>query len=139
MTTTVDTIIWRAAAIGAIDEHILQLEARLRIAQLTADVATLDALIADELLFAGPDGALATKAMDLSSHASGSVRFREHHPEALHMRRVGTDCVVVSLRTRLVVEVAGAAMGGTFRYTRVWAREIDNSWRVVAGQVSAAG
>jgi hypothetical protein len=84
---------WRAVCAEPIDEEILQLEARLRLAQLTADVPTLDALIAEDLLFAGPDGALATKAMDLAGHA--------------------------------------------FRYTRVWAREDDARWRVVAGHVSA--
>lgn len=128
---------WRVVCAEPIDDEILQLEARLRLAQLAADVPTLDALIAEDLLFAGPDGALATKAMDLAGHASGNVRFRRHEPEALQVRRVGADCAVASLRARLVVEVSGAEVSGTFRYTRVWAREDDASWRVVAGQVSA--
>ncbi len=128
---------WRAVCAEPIDDEILQLEARLRLAQLSADVPTLDALIAEDLLFAGPDGALATKAMDLAAHASGSVRFRRHDPEALQVRRVGADCAVASLRARLVVVVAGAEVSGTFRYTRVWAREPGDGWRVVAGQVSA--
>lgn len=128
---------WYAICAEPIDEEILQLEARLRLAQLSADVATLDALIAEDLLFAGPDGALASKAMDLAGHASGTVRFRRHEPEALQVRRVGADCAVASLRARLVVEVSGAEVSGTFRYTRVWARESADGWRVVAGHVSA--
>jgi ketosteroid isomerase-like protein len=137
MTPTTDTADLRAVCAEPIDEEILRLEADLRVAQLGADVRALDALIADDLLFAGPDGMLATKAMDLNAHASGSVRFLTHAPEALHVRRVGADCAVASLRTRLVVEVAGAEVSGTYRYTRVWAREVDRRWRVVAGQVSA--
>jgi ketosteroid isomerase-like protein len=139
MSGPVDTTHWRAACTEPIDDEILQLEARLRVAQLSADVHALDALIAEDLLFAGPDGALATKAMDLGAHASGAVRFRRHEPEALQVRRVGTDCAVASLRARLVVEVAGAEVSGTFRYTRVWAREGDGGWRVVAGQVGEVG
>jgi ketosteroid isomerase-like protein len=96
----------------------------------------LEELIADELLFTGPDGQLGTKAQDLDAHRSGAIRIRTHVPEELRVRRVGTDVAVVALRTRLVVEVAGADVGGTYRYTRIWAREDGGSWRVVGGHVS---
>src|SRR5688572_1308082 len=51
--------------------EIAELEAELRRAQLDGDVAALDRLISDNLLFAGPDGALATKQQDLEAHRSG--------------------------------------------------------------------
>jgi hypothetical protein len=51
--------------VGPPDAEIVALESRLRAAQLAADVAALDALIADELLFTGPDGELGTKGQDL--------------------------------------------------------------------------
>ena len=126
----------RAALAGADDPEIVELEARLRRAQLDADVAALDALVADALLFTGPDGRLATKADDLAAHGSGAVRFREHRPEELRVRRVGADVAVAALRARLAVEVQGTRVEGTYRYTRVWARE-GGAWRVVAGHVSA--
>jgi ketosteroid isomerase-like protein len=119
------------------DEEIAALEAELRAAQLASDVSALDRLIADELLFAGPDGALATKAQDLAAHRDGVITFRAHEPEEMRVRRVGEDVAVVSLRTHLVVDVAGTTFDGVCRYTRVWAREADGRWRVVAGQVSA--
>jgi ketosteroid isomerase-like protein len=128
--------LFAAALIGAPDPEIVDLEARLREAQLAADVTALDALIADDLLFAGPNGELATKQQDLDAHASGIVRFREHVPEELRVRRFGPDVAVTSLRARLAVDVAGVLQGGTFRYTRVWAREADGEWRVIGGQVS---
>ncbi len=120
---------------GQDDEDIVALEERLRAAQLAADVTALDALISEELLFAGPDGRLATKAQDLEAHRSGIVRFREHVPQELRIRRVGADVVMTSLQARLVVDVAGTPSSGTYRYTRVWAREADGNWRVVGGQV----
>ena len=123
--------------VGAPDHEIVDLERRLREAQLHADVAALDVLIAPDLLFAGPDGALATKEQDLAAHASGAVRFRTHEPEELRVRRVGDACAIVSLRTRLGVEVGGTLVEGTFRYTRVWARDPDGQWRVAGGHVSA--
>jgi ketosteroid isomerase-like protein len=134
-----DVAAMRAALVGPADDEIVALESRLRAAQLAADVAALDALIADELLFTGPDGTLGTKAQDLAAHGSGAVRFRAHEPEELRVRRVGANVAVTALRARLVVEVGGASVGGTYRYTRVWARENGDDWRVVGGHVSAVG
>ena len=125
-----------AAFIGVPDTAIVALEAQLRAAQLAADVTQLAALIDEELLFTGPDGQLGTKAQDLAAHGSGVLRFREHEPEELRVRRVGPDVAVVALRARLAVEVAGRLMRGTYRYTRVWSRATDGAWRVVGGHVS---
>jgi len=134
--TSHDAAALERALVGPPDHEIVALEARMRAAQLDADVAALDALIADHLLFTGPDGRLGTKAQDLEAHRSGVVRFRAHEPEELRVRRVGSDVAVVALRARLAVEVAGTLHRGTFRYTRVWAREGDGPWRVVGGHVS---
>ncbi len=134
--TSPDVAPMEVALVGAADPEIVALEARIRTAQLDADVATLDSLIADALLFTGPDGQLGTKAQDLDAHRSGVVRFRAHKPEELRIRRVGDDVAVAALRARLEVEVAGTLMRGTYRYTRVWARERGGAWRVVAGHVS---
>ena len=126
----------QAVLVGEADPEIVALEAELRAAQLAADVPALARLISDDLLFTGPDGQLATKAQDLEAHGSGAVRVRSHVPEELRIRRVGPDVAVAALRTRLEVEVAGALVRGTYRYTRVWAREGDGKWRVVGGHVS---
>lgn len=122
--------------VGEADPEIVSLEARIRAAQLAADVPALDRLIAGELLFTGPDGRPGTKAEDLEAHGSGAVRFLAHEPEELRIRRVGADVAVTALRARLSVRVAGAVVDGTYRYTRVWAREGGGPWRVVGGHVS---
>lgn len=126
-----------AVVVGASDPEIVALEARLRAAQLAADLPALDTLISDDLLFTGPNGQLATKAEDLAAHGSGAVRFRAHVPEELRVRRLAPHVALCALRARLEVEVAGASVVGTYRYTRVWAREPDGAWRVVGGHVSA--
>ncbi|HET9799480.1 MAG TPA: nuclear transport factor 2 family protein [Gemmatimonadaceae bacterium] len=126
----------RAALVGPPDEEIVALESEVRAAQLGADVAALDRLIADELLFTGPDGRLGTKQQDLDAHGSGAIRFRAHEPQELRIRRVGADVALVALRAKLAVEVGGAVVEGIYRYTRVWAREHDGRWRVAGGHVS---
>jgi ketosteroid isomerase-like protein len=128
--------VMRDALVGAPEPEIVALEEQLRAAQLDADVAALDRLISDDLLFAGPDGRLATKRQDLDAHVAGIVRFRRHEPEELRIRRVGADVALTALRARLAVEVNGALVEGAYRYTRVWAREPDGAWRVVGGQVA---
>ena len=84
----------------------------------------------------GPDGTLGTKQQDLAAHGSGTVRFREHVPEELRVRRVGPDVAVAALRARLGVTLGGTLVRGTYRYTRVWEREGGRPWRVVGGHVS---
>ena len=134
--THIDVSRMTAAFVGTPDTEMIELEARLRAAQLDADVAALDALISSDLLFTGPDGQLGTKEQDLDAHRSGIVRFKEHEPEELRVRRIGTNVAVVALKARLAVEVAGTLIRGTHRYTRVWARE-KGTWRVVGGHVAA--
>ena len=125
-----------AVLVGEPDAEIVALESELRSAQLAGDVNVLDKLIADELLFTGPDGSVGTKAQDLAAHRSGAIRFRAHEPEELRIRRVGPDVAVTALRARLVVDVGGTLSDGIYRYTRVWARERGSEWRVVGGHVS---
>ena len=124
------------AVVGEADPAVVALEEQLRAAQLGADVTALDRLIADELLFTGPDGQLATKAQDLKSHRSGAVRLLMHEPEELRVRRVSEDVHVTALRARLEVRVGGSVVSGTYCYTRVWARERGEPRRVVAGHLS---
>jgi hypothetical protein len=122
-----------AVVVGAPDPEILHLEARIRAAQLHADVPALDTLLADDLLFTGADGTLGTKAQDLAAHESGAIRFREHVPMELRVRRVGLAVAVTALRARLTVEVAGTLVSGEYRYTRVWAREASADCELSVG------
>jgi ketosteroid isomerase-like protein len=131
-----DIIALAQVLVGRADPEIVLLEARIRAAQLGADLAALEQLISDDLLFTGPDGQLGTKVQDIEAYRSGTVRFVAHVPEELRVRRVGADVAIASLRAQLTVDVAGNVSSGTYRYTRVWAREGGSTWRVAGGHVS---
>jgi len=132
----IDTSAFDQVLVGMADPKIVVLEARIRMAQLGADLTTLDDLISDDLLFTGPDGQLGSKAQDLEAYRSGTVKFIEHIPEELRIRRVSADVSISALLARLTVDVAGSLSRGTYRYTRIWAREDGQAWRVVGGHVS---
>ena len=68
-----------------VEAQIRECEARLYAAMAASDVPELDALIADDLLFAGPTGELATKAMDLDLHRTGGTQFHEFVPKELEI------------------------------------------------------
>lgn|SRR5574339_430503 len=132
----IDTRAFEQVLAGIRDQEIVSLEARIRAAQLHADLTALNELISDNLLFTGPDGQLGTKAQDIEAYRSGTVKFLAHIPQELRVRRVGEDVAISSLRAQLTVEVVGNISQGMYRYTRIWARENDKVWRVVGGHVS---
>lgn len=117
------------------EAFIRDLEAQLRAAQIEGDVATLHRLIADDLLFAGPDGALVTKAHDLAAYRDKVLCITAHQVQELQIRAVRNDVFLVSMRARLAGTYRATAFASVGRYTRVWAKDSD-AWRIVGGQVA---
>jgi ketosteroid isomerase-like protein len=118
-----------------IEAQIRECEARLHAAMSTSDVAELDALIADDLLFAGPTGELATKAMDLELHRTGGTVFHEIDPITLEIRVWSEQFALVSAKIFLRGTYLGHDFSGDYRYMRVW-RNGKNGWQIAGGSVS---
>ncbi len=117
-----------------IDDEILACEAELRQAQLTGDVAILDRLLDDVLVFTSFDGTLATKSDDLSLHRSGRLRITRMDPADRRPLHLGATSVV-SVLMQAEALVDGVAVAAAMRYTRVWHKRPDG-WRLVAGHMS---
>ena len=113
---------------------ILARETELRRAMLGGDVAALDRLIDDALVFTMPTGTVVGKATDLDAHRTGRLRLTRLEPADQRVAHHGT-AAVVSVQMELAGTYDGVALGGLFRYTRVWIERPDG-WRVVAGHVS---
>ena len=119
-----------------IENQIRACEARLYAAMFASDVTELDALIADDLLFAGPTGELATKAMDLELHRTGGTKFHEFMPKELKIRVWSEQFALVSAKIFLRGTYLGQEFAGDYRYTRVW-RNGQDGWQIVGGSVAA--
>lgn len=117
------------------DDSLLACEAALRRAQLASDVAEIDRLVDEALVFTGPDGAVYSKTDDLAAHRTGMVRITRLEPSEEVVRRFGS-IAVISVRMDMSGTFRGEPFAGPFRYTRVWCARPEG-WRVVAGHVSA--
>jgi ketosteroid isomerase-like protein len=118
----------------SIDDEILTCEAELRQAQLTGDVAALDRLLDDLLVFTSIDGTVVGKQDDLSLHRSGRLQIRQMDPHDRHLLHLGATSVV-SVRMNAEAVMDGVPVTATLRYTRVWHKRTA-AWRLIAGHMS---
>jgi ketosteroid isomerase-like protein len=118
----------------SVDDQILACEAELRNAQLTGDVAVLDRLLDDLLVFTNIDGTLSSKSDDLSLHRSARLRITRMDPSDRQLLHLGATSVV-SVRMNADAVMDGVAVTATLRYTCIWHRRPDG-WRLVAGHMS---
>lgn len=103
----------------------------------TNDVALLDDLLHDDLLFNGPDGQTGTKAQDLANYRSGGIRLRRAEASDRLIRAIGDDAVV-AVTVTLEGSYLGVRVDGRYRYLRVWQRA-GGKWRVIGGSVVPLG
>ncbi len=90
---------------------------------LTSDVAVLDRLLDDLLLFTSIDGTLACKNDDYPCSVLDACESR-----------LG-ETSVVSVRMNAEAAMDGVPVTATLRYTRVWHKRPEG-WRLVAGHMS---
>ena len=119
-------------------EGLRAAERRLQRAQLSSDVAELDRLIDDRLVFTGPDGRLYSKQDDLHAHRSGQQTMTRVDEEDLAVLAVGGTGVTWFLGT-LEGTLAGEPFVARVRYTRTWILDEDEGWRLLAAHVGPAG
>lgn len=114
------------------EEDLLAAEESLRQAMLRGDVAALDALISDDLVFVNHTGQVFDKEMDLSAHRSGVLRLTRLEVSEPIIRYLSAGAVVI-----VGASVAGTHGGAPFearlRYSRVW-QWVDERPQVVTGQ-----
>lgn len=116
--------------------EIEEAEERLRQAMLASDVARLDELLCDTLIFTNQDGARLSKADDLAAHQSGRLKIDRLDAKGEPIIRVLNDCAIVCVTIELAGTYGGDAFDGVFAYTRLWHRNGDR-WQVAAAHCSS--
>ncbi|HSU37845.1 MAG TPA: nuclear transport factor 2 family protein [Propionibacteriaceae bacterium] len=110
-------------------------ERRLQLAQLRSDVAELDALVDERLIFTGPDGRLYGKQDDLDVHGQGRQvmsKVEQHDLRVIVAGQLGVTCFY----GRLEGVLDGEPFAAQLRYTRTWVFDEDRGWQLVAGHAS---
>jgi ketosteroid isomerase-like protein len=116
--------------------EIEAMEARLRAAMLAGDVAALDGLLADDLVFTDHNGYRLGKADDLGAYRSGLLKVERLEMIDPAIRVLG-DAALVAVRVELAGSYDGQAFDGTYAYTRAWMRQAGK-WRIAAAHCSTA-
>lgn len=109
---------------------IEHLEQQIRTSLLAGDAATLDRLLADDFLGISSNGTLSNKQQYLRRLSKREHTFTRIDVLDTKFRFQPSSAVVTSLSS-----VAGVLDGlptqGTFRYTRVYRRQTNGSWKVI--------
>ena len=115
------------------ESQIVAAEERLLEAMKTSNADLLDSLLHDALLFNGPTGETATKAMDLANYRAGGIHLHTVEPSDRQVSIIGDDAVV-AVTVTLRGNYMGQDIDGRFRYLRVW-KSFDGAWKVIGGSV----
>jgi len=115
--------------------QIENLENELIEAIKTSNVATLDSLLADSVIFTNHTGHLVTKQDDLAAHSSGNLQIFSLEASARLIQDYG-DVAVVSVVKDLSGSFSGHTFAGIHRYTRIWKKNEAGSWQVIAAHES---
>ena len=115
-------------------ETFLDLERRFAAALLERDGATVDSLLAEDLIHIGFEGQIARKTEYMSFFHQGDWRYARYSTSDLSVK-VFPGSAVVTGRVDRVIRVAGKETTGAFAFTHVWARSGDG-WRISSSHVT---
>jgi len=115
-----------------IENEIRECEEALTGAMLKSDVGILDELLSSDLVFTNHLGHVMTKADDLETHKSGILNIETLTSSEQKIQLVN-GAAVVSVKVRIKGSYDGVSSENDFRFTRVWGRFSNNTWKIVAG------
>ena len=113
-------------------DRVIAIDAQRMTAMSQGDVGTLNALIADELVYTHSSARLDTKQSLIENMQSGKTRYTAVVPSDVEAQDYG-DTVVLTGVARISVNSGGNAMNFGVRFTDVWANKGGN-WQMVAWQ-----
>lgn len=121
----------RNAKKRATRETVEALEEQWRQAQLNADVPAMDRLLAEDFVGITAFGQVTTKAQQLARVRDRVIALTRLDLSDMKVKLIGSIAVVT---TRAEVEGTsdGRSISGAFRYTRVYHRLPNGSWKITS-------
>lgn len=115
--------------------EIDRLEDHWRKAILSGNVAAMDSLLSDDYMAITANGTLQSKDETLADMRNGALHIKSIEVTDRKVRFYGTTALVTSR-----AEVSGMTpeghLEGSYRYTRVYARDAGGVWRIVSFEAS---
>ncbi len=118
-----------------IRHEIDHLEDRWRDAIMKQDTAAMDNLLADDYMAITARGTLQTKDQALAYLRSGRIHLTTLDISDRRVRFYGATAVVTSLADVHGTNIDGD-ISGSFRYTRVYVRNVRGDWKIVTFEAS---
>jgi ketosteroid isomerase-like protein len=118
--------------------QIDRLEDRWRSAMLNSDANVLDSLLAEDYVAIMANGTLQTKDQTLASVRAGEVHLLSLEISDRKVRFYGRTALVTS-KAEVEGKTADGNATGTYRYTRVYARDSRGVWKVVNFEINRVG
>lgn len=111
------------------------LEDSWRNALMRGNVASMDALLADDYMAITPSGVLQSKEQTLASMRSGTMHFASIDITDRKVRFYG-QTALVNCRADVSGTTSDGDITGSYRYTRVYVRDARGVWRIVSFEAS---
>ncbi len=115
--------------------EIDQLEDRWRDAALASNLSAMGALLADDYIGITANGTLQSKDDTIALLRSGVMRFKSIEFSDRKVRFYGSTAIVNS-RAEITGTGPSGDISGSYRYTRVYARNPAGQWQVVSFEAS---
>jgi ketosteroid isomerase-like protein len=113
-------------------QTVIDLDRKRMQAMATKDLATLNALISDDLVYTHSSARLDTKQSLIGAMESGATVYTGVEPSNVKAQDLG-DIVVLTGNAKISVNSGGRAMNFGVRFTDVWANK-GGKWQMVAWQ-----
>ena len=114
------------------EQMIIELDKKRMTAMAQKDIATLNELIADDLVYTHSSARLDTKASLIGNMESGSTVYTSVVPSDVQAQDLG-DCVVLTGSCRIGVNTGGRPNSFGVRFTDVYAKR-GGRWQMVTWQ-----
>jgi uncharacterized protein (TIGR02246 family) len=115
--------------------EILAVEDALCQAYLHGDVQALQRDLSDDFTLINGRGEVGTKAEDLETARTGSIRYTRFENRDMNVRLHGDDAAIVTGITNVAGVTGGKQVEVEVRFTDTFVRE-NGRWRLAAGHVS---